>query len=86
MIAAGALGTVFVDCGWLVFHPPILEALSGEKKETSLSSSAGQSLYSSIDERAIHSTEAPDTGYEMAEKTEKLSEDFQREQLMNAGR
>ena len=86
MIAAGALRTVFVDCGWLVFHPPILEALSGEKKETSLSSSAGQSLYSSIDERAIHSTEAPDTGYEMAEKTEKLSEDSQREQLMNAGR
>lgn len=86
MIISCGLGIVFADAGWLDFHPAFLEALSGEKKDVKRSLAAGQSLYTSAEERALRSTEAPDAAYEPMGNEVQPNVMSCREQLLDAGK
>lgn len=82
----GVAGAAFDATGLIKINIPIVEKLSGEKNEANRTQSAGQSLQSSMQERAIRSTEAPEEEYEIASEAEQENTISQREVLMEAGR
>lgn len=83
---AGAGISAFAATGLIEIRPTFIEKDAKEGAENNRDLSSGQSLYTSAEERALRSTEAPDAAYEPIGNEVQPNVMSCREQLLDAGK
>lgn len=83
---AGAGISAFAATGLIEIRPTFIEKDAKEGAENNRDLSSGQSLYTSAEERALRSTEAPDAAYEPMGNEVQPNVMSCREQLLEAGK